>query len=134
MRRGDGEAWTTVHPGGRIGLVKAIAVDGLATYAATATTLYRSVDDGRSFTVVGRPESELSIASIGAAEGELLVVAQAYERSAGPPAKLLHSTDSGRSWRASTPDAGLVFRSLPRRGPRAWYVGLESDGFWRITP
>jgi len=108
-------------------------------YAATATTLFASRDDGQSFNAIAGgfgADSSLAITSLGAARGELLIIA----KHVGPPAtddlfRILHCHDGGKTWQILSQKIEHMPTSSPAAGPGGWYVGLASDGVWFLpTP
>lgn len=131
-RASDAADWREIRLGRSASLVKAVAVDSERVFAATASAVYVSRDDGKTFEVVGRPGPGLLIASLGATDGELLVIANREDRSTGA-FQLFLSRDGGKTWRTSSPSIDQLPRSAPTHGPTGWYFGLESDGIWHLA-
>jgi hypothetical protein len=112
--------------------VVGLAYDAGAVYAATATTLFESRNDGQSFRAIAGglgSASGLAITSLGAARGELLVVAKSIDPR-GHSFRVLHSQDGGNTWRLVSQKMEYGPTSAPVAGPGGWYLGLASDGLW----
>jgi photosystem II stability/assembly factor-like uncharacterized protein len=113
--------------------VVGLAYDGGAVYAVTATTLFESRNDGRSFSAIAGglgSDSGLAITSLGAARGELLVIAKSIAPRSEDSFRVLHSPDGGKTWRLVSQNMEYGPTSAPAPGPGGWYLGLASDGLW----
>jgi len=110
-----------------------LAYDAGAVYAVTATTLFESRNDGRTFRAIAGglgSSSGLAITSLGAARGELLVVAKSIAARSEDSFRVLHSQDGGKTWRLVSQEMEYGPTSAPVAGPGGWYLGLASDGLW----
>ena len=110
-----------------------LAYDADAIYAVTATTFFESRTDGRSFRAVAGgfgSDSGIAITSLGAARGELLVIAKSIAARSEDSFRVLHSHDGGKTWRLVSQKMEYGPTSAPVAGPGGWYLGLASDGLW----
>lgn len=102
--------------------VVGLAYDAGAVYAVTATTLFESRDDGKTFRAIAGgfgSDSGLAITSVRTASGELLVVAKSIARA-------MAERPGGSSRKK-----GVRSDFSAPSGPGGWYRGLHSDdGLW----
>jgi hypothetical protein len=113
--------------------VVGLAYDAGAVYAVTATTLFESRNDGRTFRAIAGglgSDSGVAIMSLGAARGELLVIEKSSAPRSEDSFRILHSHDGGKAWRLVSQGMEYGPTSAPAAGPGGWYVGLASDGLW----
>lgn len=111
-----------------------LAYDAGAVYVVTATTLFESRNDGRSFRSIAGglgSDSGLAITSLRAARGELLVIIAKYVAPRDEDSfRVLHSHDGGKTWRLVSQKIKYGPTSAPAAAPGGWYLGLASDGLW----
>jgi len=130
LRGAPGRAWSVAPLPAP---VVALAHDAGAVYAVTATTLFESRNDGRSFRAIAGglgSSSGLAITNLGAARGELLVIAKSIAPRTEDSFRALHSHDGGKTWRLVSQKMEYGPTSAPVAGPGGWYLGLASDGLW----
>jgi photosystem II stability/assembly factor-like uncharacterized protein len=135
LRGSEKEDWSVVTLPGGPGAVVGLASDDGRVYAATASALYQSLDDGRSFQLVATTLRDgLTISELGAERGELVVTLEnRAARSISEGVAVLYSRDRGRTWLRISSGIEFLATSPPVRGKDAWYIGLESDGVFRFA-